>query len=45
MGICTIDLPVCTGCELCAQVCPWQVIAMVPSEEVVQVPEFAEMLS
>lgn len=45
LGLCTIDLPRCIGCKLCAQVCPWDCITMVPTEEVQQVPELAEMIA
>ena len=45
MGVCTIDLVTCIGCKLCAQVCPWHVITMVPSEEVLKVPKLAELLA
>ncbi len=44
MGVCTIHLAVCIGCKLCAQVCPWHVITMVPSEQVMMMPEVAALL-
>jgi len=30
---------------LCAQVCPWDVITMVPSDQVIQEPKLAALLS
>ena len=45
MGICTIDMPVCIGCKLFAQVCLWDVITMVPTDDILKVPRVAELLA
>jgi formate hydrogenlyase subunit 6/NADH:ubiquinone oxidoreductase subunit I len=42
MQTCHIDLPRCIGCTLCAQVCPWDVITMVPSDQMLREERFAK---
>jgi hypothetical protein len=32
------------ACKLCAQVCPWDVITMVPTEEVLKQPKYASLV-
>jgi formate hydrogenlyase subunit 6/NADH:ubiquinone oxidoreductase subunit I len=34
--VCTIDLPRCIGCTLCHQVCPWDCITMLPTDQFLQ---------
>ena len=34
--VCTIDLPRCIGCTLCHQVCPWDCITMIPTDQFLQ---------
>jgi len=34
--VCTIELPRCIGCTLCHQVCPWDCITMIPTDQFLQ---------
>ena len=42
--VCTIDLPRCIGCTLCHQVCPWDCITMIPTDQFLQNDNTAKQL-
>ena len=45
LQFCSIDLPRCIGCTLCAQVCPWDCITMVPTDQMIRQKKFADQVA